>query len=169
LQQLVEDFFEHNYRDITSRKTIEWGEPAVDAKGNMSISYKYEMIIWDKDKFLANEIFTFDKDGTFLNVQKVKGFPKSLGSVEVPPQDVSTKESIQKLVEKFFSRNYRDITARKTIEWGEPNRDENGNVSIRYKYEATIWGKDKIISDEVFTFVNPLSRLRFSIKSASSI
>jgi prepilin-type processing-associated H-X9-DG protein len=152
LQQLVEDFFEHNYRDITSRKTIEWGEPAVDAKGNMSISYKYEMIIWDKDKFLANEIFTFDKDGTFLNVQKVKGFPKSLGSVEVPPQDVSTKESIQKLVEKFFSRNYRDITARKTIEWGEPNRDENGNVSIRYKYEATIWGKDKIISDEVFTF-----------------
>ncbi len=153
LQQLVEDFFKHNYRDITSRKTVEWGEPVTDANGNVSISYKYEMIIWDKDKFLANEIFTFDKDGKFVKVEKVEGFPKSLGTVAVPPEDVSTKEAVQKLVEKFFTRNYHDITSRKTLEWGEPVYDtNNGNVSIRYKYEATIWEKDKIISDKLFNF-----------------
>ncbi|MHC4213190.1 MAG: M56 family metallopeptidase [Planctomycetota bacterium] len=152
IQALVEDYFKHNYRDITDRKTIEWGEPAVDPNGNTSISYKYEMIIWDKDKFLANEIFSFDKDGKFLKVQKVEGFPKSLGSVEIPQEDVSTKEAVQKLVEKFFSRNYRDITARKTIKWGELIRNENENVSIQYKYEATIWETDKVINNEIFTF-----------------
>jgi len=152
LQGLVEDFFKNNYRDITSRKTVEWGEPVIDTNGNMSISYKYEMIIWDKDKFMANQLFTFDKDGKYLNVKKVEGFPKPLGSVEIPAEDVSTKESVQKLVEKFFSRNYRDITARKTIEWGDLKRAENGNVSLRYKYEATIWGKKKIVHDKIFTF-----------------
>ncbi|MEJ2650097.1 MAG: hypothetical protein P8016_17010 [Sedimentisphaerales bacterium] len=55
-------------------------------------------------------------------------------------------------MEKFFSQNYRDITARKTIEWGKATTDANGNRSIRYKFEATIWDKDKIIMDKVFTF-----------------
>ena len=153
IQALVEDFFKHNCRDITSRKTIEWGNPVTDVNGNVSISYKYEMIIWDKDKFLANEIFTFDKGGKFVKAEKVEGFPKSLGTVPVSPEDVSTKEAVQKLVEKFFTRNYLDISARKTLEWGEPARDaNNGNVSLRYKYEATIRSKDKIINDEIFTF-----------------
>ena len=56
------------------------------------------------------------------------------------------------LVEKFFSQNYRDITARKTIEWGKATTEENGNRSIRYKYEATIWDKNKIINNQIFTF-----------------
>jgi beta-lactamase regulating signal transducer with metallopeptidase domain/tetratricopeptide (TPR) repeat protein len=63
-----------------------------------------------------------------------------------------TAEKAKELVEDFFNHNYRDITARQTIEWGEPEKDENGNVSIRYKYEATIWGKDKIIENKIFTF-----------------
>ena len=91
VQGLVEDFFKHNYRDITSRKTIEWGNPVTDATGNVSISYKYEMTIWDKDKYLANEIFTFDKNGKYLSARKVEGFPKPLGKIVFLP-DADTPE-----------------------------------------------------------------------------
>lgn len=55
-------------------------------------------------------------------------------------------------VEKFFSENYRDITARKTIEWGDPETTPAGNLSIRYKYLATIWNKDKQVIEQRFTF-----------------
>jgi beta-lactamase regulating signal transducer with metallopeptidase domain/HEAT repeat protein len=140
LQSLVEDFFERNYRDITARKTIEWGEPAVDAGGNMSIRYKYEATIWDKDKIITDQLFVFDKNGKLLSYDKISPFP------------VGSKQWLQERVEEFFKNNYRDITARKTLEWGEPQQNKDGSYSIHYKYKATIWDKDKIISDELFTF-----------------
>ncbi|GEM_PF-4509191 len=59
---------------------------------------------------------------------------------------------LQGFVEDFFSANYRDITARKTLEWGKVQKLDNGNWQIRYKYEATIWNKDKVIQDKLFTF-----------------
>ena len=55
-------------------------------------------------------------------------------------------------VEDFFSKNYRDITARKTLQWGRPETTPGGNLSIRYKYVATIWGKDKLVIEQRFTF-----------------
>lgn len=55
-------------------------------------------------------------------------------------------------VEKYFSENYRDITARKTIEWGDPESTVGGNLAIRYKYLATIWNKSKKIIEQRFTF-----------------
>jgi tetratricopeptide (TPR) repeat protein len=55
-------------------------------------------------------------------------------------------------VEKFFSENYRDITARKTLQWGEPETTAAGNLAIRYKYLATIWDKDQQIIEQRFTF-----------------
>jgi prepilin-type processing-associated H-X9-DG protein len=140
MQNLVEDFFKHNYRDITARRTIEWGEPAVDAEGNMSIRYKYEATIWDKDKIIGNKVWTFDKQGKFLYVRRVGA------------EDIYSLAGAKALVEDFFANNYRDITSKETIEWGQPVKQENGNVSIRYKYEATIWGKDKIIDNKIFTF-----------------
>jgi beta-lactamase regulating signal transducer with metallopeptidase domain len=140
MQSYVEDFFKHNYRDITARKTIEWGEPSADPNGNQSIRYKYEATIWNKDKVVNNEIFIFDKSGKFVSVKKIRSHPEG------------TKEWMQELVEEFFKHNYKDITVRKTIEWGEPTTDEKGNYSIRYKYEATIWDKDKIIDNKIFTF-----------------
>lgn len=137
-KQLVEDFFEHNYRDITARKSIEWGDQSQDEKGNISIRYKFEATIRGKDKIVNNAVFTFDKNGKFVSVEKLK--------------DATTKEGLQTLVMEFFGKNYRDISSRKTIEWGEPVRGENGNASIRYKYEATIRGEKKIISNQTFTF-----------------
>jgi tetratricopeptide (TPR) repeat protein len=67
-------------------------------------------------------------------------------------EKITPDERVRDLVEGFFENNYRDITTRETLEWGEAITEENGNISIRYKYEATIWGKDKIINDETFTF-----------------
>ena len=138
VQGLVEDFFSKNYRDITSRNTLEWGEPTTDENGNISIRYKYEATIWDKEKIINDQVFKFDKDGKFISVKNII--------------DPSNEDSIRQLVEKFFKNNYRDITNRTTLEWGKPETDENGSISIRYKYEATIWDKDKKINDEIFTF-----------------
>lgn len=145
----VEDFFMHNFRDITVHKSLEWGEPETDEKGNRSIRYMCETQIWEKEWKIMNAVFTFDKDGGYVNYKNVSGYPKDKVAVKI---DTSTDEGLKALVEKFFSQNYRDITARKTIEWGEAGTYENGNRGIRYKYEATIRDKDKIISDKIFTF-----------------
>jgi len=72
LQNLVEDFFKHNYHDITARKTIEWGKPIIDADGNMSIRYKYEAAIRGKDKIITNQLFVFDKDGKVISFNKIE-------------------------------------------------------------------------------------------------
>ncbi|HBG25696.1 MAG: hypothetical protein A2Y10_20545 [Planctomycetes bacterium GWF2_41_51] len=72
LQNLVEDFFKHNYRDITARKTIEWGEPVIDANGNMSIHYKYVATIWGKDKIITNQLFVFDENGKLISFDKIE-------------------------------------------------------------------------------------------------
>jgi beta-lactamase regulating signal transducer with metallopeptidase domain len=72
LQNLVEDFFKDNYRDIKQRKTIEWGEPIIDDTGNQTIRYKYEANIWDsKDRYIFNELFTFNKNGKYVSSKKI--------------------------------------------------------------------------------------------------
>jgi len=71
MQNLVEYFFKNNYRDITQRKTIEWGQPTTDKNGNSSIRYKYEARIWDKDKYIFDELFTFSKDDKFVSSKKL--------------------------------------------------------------------------------------------------
>lgn len=148
---LVEDFFKHNYRDITDRKAIEWGDVRKDAGGNFTIRYKYLATIWDKDKFIIEEDYTFDPKGKVLNVKKVSMNPAGTASTQRAPIK-GTQEELKALVEKFFTRNYRDITDRKTLEWGDVQKEAGGNFSIRYKYLATIWDKDKLIIEELFTF-----------------
>ena len=73
-------------------------------------------------------------------------------SAAQPAKLKGTKEELKKLVEKFFSRNYRDITARKTLIWGSVRRRAKGNFSIRYTYRATILHKEKLTIAQVFTF-----------------
>jgi len=143
----VEYFFMTNARDITMRKSLEWGEVQTDDEGNRTIRYKFEALIWDKDRVLFCFDLTFGKDGTLVKMTPLEGFPKP---VEKP--DVTTLEGVQKLVEKFFSQNFVDITARKTIRWGELERHEDGSASLVYCYEATIRNGDKIVSERRFTF-----------------
>ena len=76
----------------------------------------------------------------------------SKGASTQPGERQRTKAQLMKWVEGFFRANYRDITARQTLEWGVPQKAPGGNLSIRYKYLATIWGKDKLIIEQVFVF-----------------
>jgi len=143
----VENFFNHNARDITMRKSLEWGEVQTDGEGNRTIRYKFEALIWDKDRIIFCSDFTFDKDGNYVSMVHVEGFPQP---AEKP--DVTTLEGVQKLVEKFFSQNFRDITARKTISWGELEKHADGSVSLVYRYEAAIWDREIILDERRFTF-----------------
>jgi hypothetical protein len=69
-----------------------------------------------------------------------------------PAENEALKGRLVTLVENFLSENYRDITARKTLEWGDPESTASGNISIRYKYLATIWNKDQMVISQRFTF-----------------
>ncbi|MGD0899732.1 MAG: M56 family metallopeptidase [Thermoguttaceae bacterium] len=139
----------HGGRDITARKSIEWGDVQRDAKGNRSIRYKFYATIWDRDVYIMNMVFTFDAKGNIISTENVEGFPQK--KVE-KPVNVSTQQGMKELVEDFFSKNFRDITSRESIEWGEVAKAETGNSSIRYKYRAKIWDKDTKIMNQVFTF-----------------
>jgi hypothetical protein len=145
----VEDLFLHNARDITWRKSLEWGDVQTDAEGHRSIRYKYNATIWDKETLAMNQIFTFDRDGNLVRWKNVEGFPMPIQKKAV---DVTTQNGMKSLVEEFFANNFRDITRRQTIEWGPVIKDEKGNSSIRYRYNATIRDKDQKVMDQVFTF-----------------
>ena len=112
----IEWAFMHGGRDITARKSIEWGDVEKDKDGNRTIRYKFYATIWDKDVMILNQVFTFDAKGNILDVTDVEGFPQKKVA---KPADVSTQAGMKELVEDFFSKNFRDITSRKTIEWGE--------------------------------------------------
>ena len=147
----VEWVMMHGGRDITARKTIEWGEVQKDEKGNRTIRYKFYATIWDRDVYVMNIVFTFDAKGNIISRENVEGFPKKKVK---KPIDVNTQKGMKERVEDFFSKNFRDITSRKTIEWGEVAKTAEGNSSIRYKYRARIWDKENKIMNQVFTF-NP--------------
>jgi RNA polymerase sigma-70 factor (ECF subfamily) len=70
LKALVENVFAHNFRDLTARDTIEWGQVSTDDKGNSSIRCQYRAI-WDKDPVTNNQVFTFDPQDKFVSVKDV--------------------------------------------------------------------------------------------------
>lgn len=78
----VEEFFRHNFRDITSRRTLEWGNTEKDADGNFSIRYKYAATVLAKDKMVANQVFTFSPGGKYIRHRDVEGFPKKTSTIE---------------------------------------------------------------------------------------
>ena len=139
----------HGGHDITARKSIEWGDIKKDDQGNRTIRYKYYATIWDKNVYIMNQVFTFDAKGNMLKMEHVEGYPKKK---VVKPADVTTQKGMKDLVEDFFSKNFRNVTSRETIEWGKVTKTADGNSSIRYKYLAKIWDKDTMIMNQVFTF-----------------
>jgi beta-lactamase regulating signal transducer with metallopeptidase domain len=145
----VEDFFCHNGRDISARKSLEWGDVEKDKDGNRSIRYMCEARIWDKETMILNAVFTFKPSGEFVSMEKVAGYPKKK---EAKAVDTASKEGLQALVEDFFQNNFRDITARKTLEWGDLETLQDGNKAIRYKYEARIWDKETVVQNKRFVF-----------------
>jgi hypothetical protein len=79
----------------------------------------------------------------------VPGFPKK--KVE-KPVDVSTQKGMKDLVDDFFTKSFRDITSRETVEWGDVTKTQDGNSSIRYQYRARIWDRETKIMNQIFTF-----------------
>jgi len=139
----------HCWSDITARISVEWGEVQIDGKGNRSIRYRFDATIWDRDVYAMNKLFKFDAKGNIISIEDVTGFPKKKVA---KPVDVSTEAGMKELVKDFFGQNFRDITSRETIEWGELAKSNNGNSSIRYKYRAKMRGSDAKIMNQVFTF-----------------
>lgn len=64
----------------------------------------------------------------------------------------ANKHQLINWVEKFFSENFRDIVGRKKLQWGVPEKSNDGTLSIRYKYQATFKDKQKMIMDQQFVF-----------------
>jgi len=62
----VEDFFLHNFRDVTWRKSLNWSDMQTGADGVRSITYNYEAKIWDKETMVMSQVFSFAADGKFV-------------------------------------------------------------------------------------------------------
>lgn len=71
LMGLVENFFLHNARDITARKSLEWGNVEKNPDGTRSIRYKFEAKIWDRDTMIGEQKFTFDKDNVIISFEHI--------------------------------------------------------------------------------------------------
>jgi hypothetical protein len=145
----VEDWFLHNPRDITMRRSLEWGDAITDESGNGTIRYRFEALVRDTDRVTLCEDFTFDKDGFFTKVEKVEGFLKEKEPdkpVEDKP-DTSTKEGLQRIVEKYFSTLAVNPKLG-AIEWGEPKTLDNGDRSIEIKHKD---GSYEVHRDFTFT------------------
>ncbi len=75
MMALVEDFFRHNFHDITWRETLEWGRPVKTGDGNLSIRYKYRARIWGGEPKTITQVFTFNTEGQFVSVKDVERQP----------------------------------------------------------------------------------------------
>jgi beta-lactamase regulating signal transducer with metallopeptidase domain len=113
MMALVEDFFNHNFRDITSRETIEWGDVVKTSGGNSSIRYKYRCSYWYAEPKIVNQIFTFDSHGTFVSVKDVDKRPPPPAKVyqvhkkvaDFPDrEDLSTPEAAYATLHRAWAR-----------------------------------------------------------------
>ena len=91
----VEDFFLHNFRDITARKSLEWGDVQTETSGTRSIRYMYEAKIWDKETIIDNRVFVFDRDGkvaarhTGYSEESLPGFVEEI--IALLPEEIRTR------------------------------------------------------------------------------
>ncbi len=136
---------------------IEWGEPETDQDFNRSICCKTVHYLAGKCKTVMEERYVFTPAGGCVEVDLISFV-----------RDTSTKKAMIALVNKQFKKvesellkkflkNQESFVIHKTIEWGEPKTEEDGNRSIRYKYEAIQEGKRKKVlrtetMEKVFVF-----------------
>ncbi len=74
------------HRDISTRKSLEWGDVQKNEKGNRTLRYKFEATIGDGDVMIANQVFAFDAKGNIVNVVDVVGYPKMSEKEEKMPK-----------------------------------------------------------------------------------
>lgn len=126
MKELVEDFFHHNWRDVTSRETIEWGHAAKTKDGNFSIRYKYRASYWWGKPTIVNQVFTFDRRGEFVSAvdaekrtlppakvykinKKVSDFPNR--------EDMSTPEAAYATIHRVWAAEGAAAWPRLVVPW----------------------------------------------------
>ncbi|MDR1492354.1 MAG: hypothetical protein LBT05_06510 [Planctomycetaceae bacterium] len=111
----VEDFFMHNFRDITMRKSLEWSDVVTDEEGRLTIRYKYEALIWDKTRITNCAEFTYDKDGRFIKQKRVEGFPQEI-KTEKPANETVAPNNFpkEKKPETAFSAFRKQLLEKQT-------------------------------------------------------
>ncbi|MCL2640744.1 MAG: hypothetical protein FWD53_07865, partial [Phycisphaerales bacterium] len=100
----VENYFANNFRDITMRKSLSWSDPTTDAKGNVSITYKYEAMIWDKDKKVIEQRFTFDKTGKYIGHETIETNP-----ADATPPAPADKPATPRILKMFPANRANDV------------------------------------------------------------
>ncbi|MAT70069.1 MAG: hypothetical protein CMJ58_11155 [Planctomycetaceae bacterium] len=75
--RLVEDFLQHNFRDIQNRRTVEWGGAAVDSAGNRSIDYRFESASAGGARTAVFR-FTFAPNGGLISVIEMQEQPAAI-------------------------------------------------------------------------------------------
>jgi hypothetical protein len=150
----VEDFFQHNYQDITWRESIEWGEPATAGEGNISIRYKYRATIRGQETITNNQVFTFDSEGKFVSVKDLKDESKNLPEAAVERRevnknvkdfpeklDLSTPESACAAWQRACARNdpqaicnlsWRKLDPQQEEKWWQENRERDPEGTAVY-------------------------------------
>ncbi|MGD2175519.1 MAG: hypothetical protein PVJ27_08955 [Candidatus Brocadiaceae bacterium] len=135
---LVENWFRHNARDLTARKSLAWGEVQTDADGYHSIRCTFYATEWGGEPLLTDGLFTFSPEGELVSLQK--------GDVH------GTDEVLRALVEHHLRHKVQNVTAREAVEWSEVQKAEDGNYSIRHTCRATMADGQATVLDQLFTF-----------------
>ncbi|MCL2700149.1 MAG: hypothetical protein FWE88_00485 [Phycisphaerae bacterium] len=78
------------------------------------------------------------------------------GNAKPAPAETTqiTRGTVQKWLQKFIEENeiFYDITARRSIRYGDFTRHDNGTYSLEYTYEATILNTGRRVVEQRFTF-----------------
>jgi hypothetical protein len=157
MKALVEDFFAHNYRDITSRETLEWGDVAVSHDGKSSIRYKYRAKIWDRDTVTNEQVFTFDRQGKFVSVEDLTKAKPGAGAAASPASATDPSAALlnddQRAVLAWTDRQFRSVFDYRTFEgWTDSKRAE-----LEAALMDTLKGP---LTREYYQAINTLAALR---------
>jgi RNA polymerase sigma-70 factor (ECF subfamily) len=114
MRRLVEMFFQGNFRDVTSRDTLEWGPVQANANGTWSIRYKYRARIWDRETVTNHQEFTFDSQDAFVSVTDVSQIQ---GPTAGTPASLTAD---QQAVVTWTDRQFRSYYDNRTFEGWTP-------------------------------------------------
>jgi len=119
----------------------------LDLSGGVLLDLPLDVLYLDIHYMDGYRVFTFDAKGNILGKKSVEGYPKKK---VVKAANVGTQAGMKELVEEFLKSNFRDVTSRETIEWGEVTKTKEGNFSIRYKYRYSSWYGEPKIATQIF-------------------
>jgi hypothetical protein len=68
----VEDVFLNNFKDITMRKSLQWGQVKTNDQRHRLIRYRYEALFPGQERKIINQVFAFDEKGHYLGHETLK-------------------------------------------------------------------------------------------------